>query len=68
MGALDLDAAHQETFVRTFRPALRQADDGARPYLVYWESQSHAAGGQLQTHHYNTHEEQGRLTKRESSS
>lgn len=35
LGALDLDAAHQETFVRAFRPALRQAYDGVRPYLGF---------------------------------
>jgi RNA polymerase sigma-70 factor, ECF subfamily len=35
LGALDLDAAHQETFVRAFRPAMRQAYDGVRPYLGF---------------------------------
>lgn len=32
---LDLDAAHQETFVRAFRPNMRQAYDGVRPYLGF---------------------------------
>ncbi|NRD45772.1 RNA polymerase sigma factor [Corallococcus sp. CA041A] len=32
---LDLDAAHQETFVRAFRPHMRQAYDGVRPYLGF---------------------------------
>ena len=35
LGALDLDSAHQETFVRAFRPAMRQAYDGVRPYLGF---------------------------------
>lgn len=35
LNALDLDAAHQETFVRAFRPQLRQAYDGVRPYLAF---------------------------------
>jgi RNA polymerase sigma-70 factor (ECF subfamily) len=35
LSALDLDAAHQETFVRAFRPQLRQAYDGVRPYLAF---------------------------------
>ena len=32
---LDLDSAHQETFVRAFRPPMRQAYDGVRPYLGF---------------------------------
>lgn len=35
LSALDLDAAHQETFVRAFRPNMRQAYDGVRPYLGF---------------------------------
>ncbi|WP_257461419.1 RNA polymerase sigma factor [Archangium lipolyticum] len=35
LGVLDLEAAHQETFVRAFRPAMRQAYDGVRPYLGF---------------------------------
>ncbi|MCP3100682.1 sigma-70 family RNA polymerase sigma factor [Myxococcus sp. K15C18031901] len=35
LSALDLDAAHQETFVRAFRPHMRQAYDGVRPYLGF---------------------------------
>ncbi len=35
LGAVDLEAAHQETFVRAFRPAMRQAYDGVRPYLGF---------------------------------
>jgi RNA polymerase sigma-70 factor (ECF subfamily) len=31
-GGLDVDAAHQETFLRAFRPACRAAYDGVRPY------------------------------------
>lgn len=32
---LDLDAAHQETFMRAFRPNMRNAYDGVRPYLGF---------------------------------
>jgi RNA polymerase sigma-70 factor (ECF subfamily) len=32
VGPLDLDAAHQETFVRAFSERVRQAYDGLRPY------------------------------------
>jgi len=32
VGPLDLDAAHQETFVRAFSDRVRQAYDGLRPY------------------------------------
>jgi RNA polymerase sigma-70 factor (ECF subfamily) len=32
VGPLDLDAAHQETFVRAFSDRLRQAYDGVRPF------------------------------------
>ncbi|OJT26222.1 RNA polymerase subunit sigma [Archangium sp. Cb G35] len=32
---LDLDSAHQETFVRAFRPSMRLAYDGVRPYLGF---------------------------------
>ncbi|MBJ6763411.1 sigma-70 family RNA polymerase sigma factor [Myxococcaceae bacterium JPH2] len=35
LSPLDLDAAHQETFVRAFRPHMRQAYDGVRPYLGF---------------------------------
>ncbi|WP_224368776.1 RNA polymerase sigma factor [Hyalangium versicolor] len=35
LSPLDLDAAHQETFVRAFRPSLRQAYDGVRPYVGF---------------------------------
>lgn len=35
LSPLDLEAAHQETFVRAFRPAARMAYDGLRPYLPY---------------------------------
>lgn len=33
MALLDLEAAHQETFIRAFHPVMRQAYDGVRPYL-----------------------------------
>jgi len=32
---LDLEAAHQETFIRAFRPAARESYDGLRPYGPY---------------------------------
>lgn len=32
---LDLEAAHQETFMRAFRPAARDSYDGLRPYGPY---------------------------------
>jgi DNA-directed RNA polymerase specialized sigma24 family protein len=32
---LDLESAHQETFVRAFRPSMRLAYDGVRPYLGF---------------------------------
>ncbi|WP_233261818.1 RNA polymerase sigma factor [Vitiosangium sp. GDMCC 1.1324] len=32
---LDVEAAHQETFIRAFRPEARLAYDGLRPYLPY---------------------------------
>ena len=32
---LDLESAHQETFVRAFRPPMRMAYDGVRPYLGF---------------------------------
>lgn len=32
---LDLEAAHQETFIRAFRPQARNAYDGLRPYGPY---------------------------------
>jgi RNA polymerase sigma-70 factor (ECF subfamily) len=32
IGPLDLDAAHQETFVRAFSERVRQAYDGVRPF------------------------------------
>lgn len=35
LSVLDLDAVHQETFVRAFRPPMRQAYDGVRPYLGF---------------------------------
>jgi RNA polymerase sigma-70 factor, ECF subfamily len=35
LSALDLDSAHQETFVRAFRPSMRLAYDGVRPYLGF---------------------------------
>src|SRR5262245_4533417 len=35
LGALDVEAAHQETFVRAFRPQARAAYDALRPYLPY---------------------------------
>lgn len=32
---LDVEAAHQETFIRAFRPEARRAYDGLRPYMPY---------------------------------
>lgn len=32
---LDLEAAHQETFIRAFRPEVRASYDGLRPYGPY---------------------------------
>lgn len=34
-GARDLEATHQETFLRAFSPRLRQAYDGRRPYEAF---------------------------------
>lgn len=34
-GAQDLEATHQETFLRAFSPRLRQAYDGRRPYEAF---------------------------------
>jgi RNA polymerase sigma-70 factor, ECF subfamily len=35
LAPLDLQAAHQETFVRAFRPQTRMAYDGLRPFRAY---------------------------------
>ncbi|HZH04741.1 MAG TPA: sigma-70 family RNA polymerase sigma factor [Myxococcaceae bacterium] len=35
VGPLDLDAAHQETFLRAFSPRVRNAYDGIRPYEAF---------------------------------
>ncbi|MCE9674115.1 sigma-70 family RNA polymerase sigma factor [Myxococcus stipitatus] len=32
---LDVEVAHQETFIRAFRPEARRAYDGLRPYMPY---------------------------------
>jgi RNA polymerase sigma-70 factor (ECF subfamily) len=35
LSPLDLESSHQETFVRAFRPSMRLAYDGVRPYLGF---------------------------------
>lgn len=35
VGPLDLEAAHQETFIRAFREQARRAYDGIRPYALW---------------------------------
>jgi RNA polymerase sigma-70 factor (ECF subfamily) len=45
--ALDVESAHQETFVRAFRPESRRAYDGLRPYRPYLLTIARSAGVSL---------------------
>jgi RNA polymerase sigma-70 factor (ECF subfamily) len=42
LGPLDLEAAHQETFIRAFQPAMRLRYDGVRPYLGFLLTLAHS--------------------------
>jgi len=44
---LDLDAAHQETFVRAFKSSARMAYDGIRPYSVFLRAIARSAAVDL---------------------
>ncbi|WP_342377493.1 sigma-70 family RNA polymerase sigma factor [Myxococcus stipitatus] len=44
---LDVEAAHQETFIRAFRPEARRAYDGLRPYMPYLLRIAHSSAVDL---------------------
>lgn len=43
MSPIDVDAAHQETFIRAFQPTARAAYDGLRPYRPFLLTIAHSA-------------------------